>query len=427
MKRPTKGDRLAILIPGLGAVATTLMAGVMAARRGLARPVGSLTQMGQLKLARATMPVHRALDLVDLDDLVFGGWDITDHNGLESALEAGAVDDADLEPVAEELSAVEPMAAVFDPNFVPTLQGPHQKVGATKWELAHQLVKDIDAFMTRHQCQRGVGLWCGSTEVQVALDDVHLSLQAFEEGLRQNHPAISPTMIYAWAHLRAGLPFINGAPNRALDCPALIELAHRQHLPIAGKDFKTGQTLLKTIIAPGLKARHLGLAGWYSTNILGNRDGAVLDHPQAFRTKEESKLSVLDACLDAPQHPELYGDYDHRVTIDYYPPRGDNKEGWDNIDLYGWMDYPMQLKINFLCRDSILAAPVALDLVLLTDLVHRMGEEGIQDWLGFYFKAPQTPAGQAPVHDLFQQQRQLLEQLCLYAEGQRRLQTASAE
>ena len=418
---------MAVLIPGLGAVATTLISGVIAARKRLGRPVGSLTQMGQLPMEQGSTPIKEALPLTDLDDLVFGGWDILDRNALETALDAAALDDDDLEPMADELAAIEPMSAVFDPHFVPNLEGNHVKVGATKLDLGRQLIDDIEGFMADHDCQRAVGIWCGSTETQLAVDEVHLGLADFEEGLRSNHPAISPTMIYAWAHLMAGAPFINGAPNRALDIPALVELAHRRGLPIAGKDFKTGQTLLKTVIAPGLKARQLGLAGWYSTNILGNRDGAVLDNPDAFRTKEESKLSVLDACLDAGLYPELYGDYDHRVTIDYYPPRGDNKEGWDNIDIYGWMDYPMQLKINFLCRDSILAAPVALDLVLLADLAHRMGESGVMDWLGFYFKSPQTTDGQQPVHDLFEQQQRLFERLRLFVDSNRLSHAASAE
>lgn len=407
----TTDDNLAILIPGLGAVGTTVIAGALAARRGLSRPIGSLTQYAPIDDGDDAPRVCEALPMASLDDLVFGGWDIFEQNCYEAALEADVLTDDDLAPIREEMEAIEPMSAVFDPEWVRNLDGPNVKDAPTKMDLAEALIDDIETFMQTHDCSRGVGVWCGSTEIHVSMQPVHMDLEAFEEGLREDHDAISPTMIYAYAHLKAGLPFLNGAPNTALDCPALVELAERQGLPVAGKDFKTGQTFLKTVLAPGLSARLLGVSGWYSTNILGNRDGAVLDDPGSFKTKEESKLSVLESSLDAPRHPELYEELDHKVRIDYYPPRGDNKEGWDNIDIFGWMDYPMQIKINFLCRDSILAAPVALDLALLGDLAHQQGESGVMDWLAFYFKSPQTTDGRRPVHDLFEQRDMLFEKL----------------
>ena len=410
--KPSQQNKsLAVLIPGLGAVGTTLIAGVLAVRKGLGRSIGSLTQHAAIDDADDAPRVCDALPIASLDNLVFGGWDIFEEDCYQAAREANVLTESDLEPIREELAAIKPMSAVFDPDFVRNIDGPNVKRAPTKMELAEQLMEDIEGFQKRHECQRAVAVWCGSTEVHVKMQPVHMDLESFEEGLRNNHPAISPTMIYAYAHLKSGVPFINGAPNAALDCPALIELAEREGVCVAGKDFKTGQTLLKTVLAPGLAARYLGMSGWYSTNILGNRDGAVLDDPGSFKTKEQSKLSVLHSSLDASRHPELYGDLTHKVRIDYYPPRGDNKEGWDNIDIFGWMDYPMQIKINFLCRDSILAAPVALDLALLADLAQQQGESGVMDWLSFYFKSPQVADGEEPIHDLFRQRDILFSKL----------------
>lgn len=408
---PAEG-RLGVLLPGLGAVGTTFMAGVYAIRKDVAPPIGSVAQMGRISDQGNNPLLSEALPLADLDDLVFGGWDIFEQNCYEAAKQAGVLSDEHLNAVEDELASVDPMEAVFDPNFVRNLEGPNVKSQANKMDLASALIEDIENFVARNECSRAVAVWCGSTEVHVPIEDVHKDLEAFEQGLKNDHDAISPTMIYAYAHLKAGVPFLNGAPNRAMDCPALIELAEREGVPVGGKDFKTGQTLLKTILAPGLEARKLGVQGWYSTNILGNRDGAVLDDPGSFRSKEESKLSVLESILSPDQNPELYGDMNHKVSIDYYPPRGDNKEGWDNVDITGWMGYPMQIKMNFLCRDSILAAPVALDAALFADLANRAGESGIQEWLSFYFKSPHTKQPEVePVHDLFRQQDLLMSRL----------------
>ncbi len=407
----SSNGKLGILIPGMGAVGTTLMAGVMAARRGLAPPIGSLSEYGAIEHRGEVRNLRDILPLAKLDDLVFGGWDLFEDNAFEAAAHAGVLSEHHLEELRDELEEIEPMKAVFDPEFVRNLEGTWVKEAGSNWELARAVMDDIDDFIESNDCDRAVGIWCGSTEVFTPLDEVHLSVEAFEEGLRNDHPKISPTMIYAYAHLKKGIPFANAAPNRALDTPALVELAERNGVPTAGKDLKTGQTLMKTIIAPGLAARNLKMDGWYSTNILGNRDGAVLDDPGSFKTKEESKLSVLESILDGDQQPELYGDFDHRVRIDYYKPRGDNKEGWDNIDFSGWMDYPMQLKVNFLCRDSILAAPLVLDLALFGDLAQRSGMSGPQEWLSFYFKSPQVAEGERPVHDLFEQRRMLTDTL----------------
>ena len=413
MDRPLSIDdgKLAVLLPGLGAVGTTVIAGVLAARKDLAKPIGSLTQYAAISDDEDAPLMREALPLAGLDDIVFGGWDIFEENCYQAAVEAGVLERSELDALREELEAIEPMSAVFDPAYVRNLDGPNVKSADTKMDLAHALIDDIEGFVDANGCSRAVGVWCGSTEVHVTMQKVHMELEAFEAGLRANDPAISPTMIYAYAHLKAGVPFLNGAPNSAVDCQALVELAEREGVPVAGKDFKTGQTLLKTVVAPGLSARMLGVNGWYSTNILGNRDGAVLDDPGSFKTKENSKLSVLESLLDASRHEELYGDLTHKVRIDYYPPRGDNKEGWDNIDIFGWMGYPMQIKINFLCRDSILAAPIVLDLALLGDLANRAGESGVQEWLSFYFKSPQTKTGEMPVHDLFDQRRMLFDKL----------------
>ncbi|QDG54867.1 inositol-3-phosphate synthase [Persicimonas caeni] len=407
---PAKG-KLAVLLPGLGAVGTTVIAGVLAARKGLARPIGSLTQYARMGDDPNAPRLRDAMPLAHLDDIVFGGWDIFDEDCYTAAKNAGVLEDRHLDPIREELEAIRPMSAVFDQDYVRNLSGPNVKEGANKMELAEALIDDIESFMADNGCDRAVSVWCASTEVHVNLGPVHSSLEAFEAGLLESDPAISPTMIYAYAHIKAGVPFLNGAPNTALDTPAIIELAEREGVPIAGKDFKTGQTLIKTILAPGFAARMLGVSGWYSTNILGNRDGAVLDDPGSFKTKEQSKLSVLESILDADAYPEIYEEMDHKVRIDYYPPRGDNKEGWDNIDIFGWMDYPMQIKVNFLCRDSILAAPVVLDLALFGDLASRAGMGGVQDWLSFYFKSPQPVAGEVPVHDLFAQRDLLFDTL----------------
>ena len=402
--RPHEG-RLAVLIPGLGAVSTTLIAGVSLIRQGLAAAVGSVTQLQTVRLGKRTEgrnPLMRELvDLAPLEDLVFGAWDIFEEDGYHAARRAKVLSSEHLEQARADLEAVKPMAAVFQREYVRRLDGPNVKQAPTKMDLADALRQDMRGFLKDNDCTRGVVIWCASTEVFLEISAVHLTLEAFEEGLRTNDPGIAPSMIYAYAALQEGMPYINGAPNLTVDTPALRELAALRKLPIMGKDFKTGQTLMKTILAPGLKARMLGLAGWFSTNILGNRDGEVLDDPASFKTKEESKLSVLDTILQPKLYPDLYGNYHHKVRINYYPPRGDSKEGWDNIDVFGWLGYPMQIKIDFLCRDSILAAPVALDLVLLMDLATRAGMSGIQEWLSFFFKSPQAKPGLYPEHDLF--------------------------
>ncbi|MBS1581683.1 MAG: inositol-3-phosphate synthase [Bacteroidetes bacterium] len=399
--------KLGILLPGLGAVATTMIAGAVAARKGLAKPVGSLTQMGHIRLGKRTegrYPLIKDLaPLAGLDDLVFGGWDIYADNVYQAALNAGVLEPRLLEQVRPELERVKPMTAVFDKSYVRNLDGTHVKQGATKADLAEQLMADIRRFQQENGCDRLVMVWCGSTERYIEPGDVHASLEAFELGLLTNDPLIAPSMLYAYAAIKCGVPFANGAPNLTCDVPALIELAQERGVPIAGKDFKTGQTLMKTILAPGLEARALGIKGWFSTNILGNRDGLVLDDPENFRTKEVSKLSVLEQVLKPELRPDLYGDLYHKVRINYYPPHGDNKESWDNIDIFGWMGYPMQIKVNFLCRDSILAAPIVLDLALFLDLAQRADMSGIQEWLSFYFKSPQTAEGLPPEHDLFKQ------------------------
>ncbi len=401
---PARG-RLGVLVVGYGAVGTTLMAGTMLVRRGLGRPVGSLTQMGTIRLGKRTEGrVPRIKDFVplaDLNDLVFGGWDIFPDSAYEAALKASVLRREHVEAVREELQALRPMPAVFRREYVKRLDGPNVKRGTTWWDLGRQLVEDIERFREDHACDRLVLLWCASTETFMAEGPQHRDLAALEAAMKADDPAIPPSMVYAWAALKTRTPFINGAPNLTVDVPAIMDWAAAEKVPIAGKDFKTGQTLMKTIIAPGLKARLLGLLGWYSTNILGNRDGEVLDDPGSFKTKEESKLSVLDTILQPDLYPDLYGSFHHVVRINYYPPRGDNKEGWDNIDIFGWLDYPMQIKIDFLCRDSILAAPVALDLVLFMDLAQRARMGGIQEWLSFYFKSPMVARGLYPEHDLF--------------------------
>jgi myo-inositol-1-phosphate synthase len=402
--RPADG-RLGVLLAGLGAVSTTFIAGVLAVRKGIAKPIGALTQMGTVRLGRRTEGRSPGIDefvpLASLDDLVFGGWDIFEDDCYEAARTAGVLEPSLLDEVRPELEAIRPWPAVFDRRYVKRLDGPNVKRGKTKRELADALTDDIRRFKQAHRLDRLALIWCGSTEVFLRESDVHRSLAAFEKGLETNDENIPSSMVYAYAAIREGIPYANAAPNLSADVPALMELASKTETPIAGKDLKTGQTLIKTIVAPGLKARLLGVSGWYSTNILGNRDGEVLDDPESFKTKEESKKSVLDYILQPSLYPDLYQRLCHVVRINYYPPRGDNKEGWDNIDLFGWLGYPMQLKINFLCRDSILAAPIVLDLVLFLDLAKRAGMSGIQEWLSFYFKSPMHAPELYPEHDLF--------------------------
>ena len=397
--------KLGVLLVGLGAVSTTLVAGVEAIKRGISQPIGSLTQMGTIRLGKRTdnrtPKIKDFVPLASLDDIVFGAWDIFHDSAFDAAMNAGVLDKDLLNQVSEQLASLKPMPAVFEQNYVKRLHGENVKTGKNKMELAEQLIEDIARFKADNGCSRLVMVWAASTEIYLEESDVHRSLIAFESGLYDSDPAIAPSMIYAYAALQSGVPFANGAPNLTVDIPALMQLAEQNKVPICGKDFKTGQTLMKTILAPGFKSRMLGLDGWYSTNILGNRDGEVLDDPENFKTKEESKLSVLEHILQPDVYPSLYKDFSHVVRINYYPPRGDNKEGWDNIDIFGWLGYKMQIKIDFLCRDSILAAPLALDLALFMDLAQRAGMKGIQEWLSFYFKAPQTAPGLYPEHDLF--------------------------
>jgi myo-inositol-1-phosphate synthase len=397
--------KLGILLVGLGAVSTTTIAGIIAVRKGLAKPIGSLTEMGTIRLGKRTEgrtpTIRDFVPLARYDQLVFGAWDLFNENCYEAAKTAGVLEPALLDQIKDELSAIKPMPAVFDRQYVKRLDGPNVKKGKNKKDLANQLIADIRKFKADNGCDRLVMLWCGSTEVFLVESDVHKSMAAFEKGLEASDPAIPSSMIYAYAAISEGIPYANAAPNLSADVPALMELAQKTGSPLVGKDLKTGQTLMKTIIAPGLKARLLGIDGWYSTNILGNRDGEVLDDPESFKTKEESKKSVLDYILQPNLYPELYKDLHHVVRINYYKPRGDAKEGWDNIDLVGWLGYKMQLKINFLCRDSILAAPIVADVALFLDLAHRAGMSGIQEWLSFYFKSPMHAPGLYPEHDLF--------------------------
>jgi myo-inositol-1-phosphate synthase len=401
---PAKG-KLGVLLVGLGAVSTTFIAGVEAIRKGLAQPVGSLTQMGAIRLGKRTenrVPlIKEFVPLAGLDDLVFGAWDIFPDSAYEAAMHAGVLEKDLLTQIKPALQKIKPMSAVFDQSYVKRLSGDNVKEGKNKFELAEQLIADIAEFKRKNKCARLVMVWAASTEVFLKLHPVHKTIKSFEQAMRDNHKAIAPSMIYAYAAIKSGVPFANGAPNLTVDLPAILQLANEHNVPIGGKDFKTGQTLMKTILAPGLKARMLGLHGWYSTNILGNRDGEVLDDPESFKTKEESKLSVLEHILQPDVYPELYKDFSHVVRINYYPPRGDNKEGWDNIDIFGWLGYKMQIKIDFLCRDSILAAPIVLDLALFMDLAQRVGMKGVQEWLSFYFKSPQTAPGLYPEHDVF--------------------------
>jgi myo-inositol-1-phosphate synthase len=399
--------KLGILTPGLGAVATTFIAGVIASRNGLGQPIGSLTQMGRIRVGKRTehrQPlIKEFVPLYALDQVVFGGWDIFDDNVYQAASHAKVLDQSLLDALKPELEQIKPMSAVFDSSYIRNITGPNIKKGASKMDLAEQLMADIQDFKTKNDCERLVIVWCASTEAYIESSAVHATLASFEQGLRDSAQEIAPSQIYAYAALKSGVPFANGAPNLTCDIPAMVELSQKTKVAISGKDFKTGQTLMKTVVAPGLNARALGVRGWFSTNILGNRDGEVLDAPENFRTKEVSKGNVLDGIFNAELQPELYGELYHKIRINYYPPHGDNKESWDNIDIFGWLGYHMQIKINFLCRDSILAAPIVLDLALLMDLSQRAGLYGIQEWLSFYYKAPQTMPGLPAEHDIFKQ------------------------
>jgi len=389
----------------MGAVTSTFIAGVEAVKQGLGEPIGSLTQLGTIRLGKRTEArtprIKDFVPLAPLDCLSFGTWDIYEDNAYEAALNAKVLDGPLIERLKDPLSQIKPMKAVFDQQYVKRINGPNVKSGSSKMELAEAVMQDVREFKRRNGCTRLVMIWCGSTEVFHKSGPVHQSLASFEEGLRKNDPEIAPSQIYAYAALTLGVPFANGAPNSPTDVPAMLELSRENQVPLCGKDFKTGQTYMKTLLAPGFKARMLGVRGWFSTNILGNRDGEVLEDPGSFKTKEETKLSVLEQILQPDLYPELYKDLYHAVRINYYPPRGDAKEGWDNIDIFGWLGYPMQIKVNFLCRDSILAAPLVLDLVLLLDLAQRAGMKGIQEWLSFYFKGPMTAPGLYPEHDIF--------------------------
>ncbi|MCA1613514.1 MAG: inositol-3-phosphate synthase [Acidobacteria bacterium] len=401
---PAKG-KLGVLLVGLGAVSTTFIAGVEAIKRGLAEPIGSVTQMGAIRLGKRTEDrnpkISEFVPLAKLEDLVFGAWDIFPDSAYDAAMHAGVLEKEILTQLKAPLQKIKPMKAVFDQNYVKRLSGDNVKRGKNKLDLANQLIEEIAEFKKKNRCDRLVMVWAASTEIFLKTHAVHKTLKSFEQAMRDNHKSIAPSMIYAYAALKSGVPFANGAPNLTVDIPALAQLADDANVPVCGKDFKTGQTLMKTILAPGLKSRMLGLHGWYSTNILGNRDGEVLDDPESFKTKEESKLSVLEYILQPDVYPELYKDFSHVVRINYYPPRGDNKEGWDNIDIFGWLGYKMQIKVDFLCRDSILAAPLVLDLALFLDLAQRVGMGGVQEWLSFYFKSPMTAPGLYPEHDIF--------------------------
>ncbi|HLL71140.1 MAG TPA: inositol-3-phosphate synthase [Pyrinomonadaceae bacterium] len=397
--------KLGVLLVGLGAVSTTFIAGVEAIKMGLAEPIGSLSQMGTIRLGKRTENRSPAIKdfvpLAGLNDLVFGAWDIFPDSAYDAAMHAGVLEKELLTKLKTPLQKIKPMKAVFDQNYVKRLNGENVKQGKNKFDLAGQLIAEIEEFKRKNKCARLVMVWAASTEIFLKQHAVYKTLKSFEQAMRDDHKAIAPSMIYAYAALKLGIPFANGAPNLTVDIPAMMELADQNNVPVCGKDFKTGQTLMKTILAPGLKSRMLGLHGWYSTNILGNRDGEVLDDPESFKTKEESKLSVLEYILQPDVYPELYKDFSHVVRINYYPPRGDNKEGWDNIDIFGWLGYKMQIKIDFLCRDSILAAPLVLDLALFLDLAQRVGMKGVQEWLSFYFKSPMTAPKLYPEHDIF--------------------------
>jgi myo-inositol-1-phosphate synthase len=401
---PAKG-KLGVVLPGMGAVTSTFIAGVEAVKKGLAKPIGSLTQMGTIRLGKRTEnrtpAIKDFVPLANLKDLVFGGWDIFPDDIYQAATNAGVLERSLLDSVKPALKKIHPWKAAFDPYYVKRLHGTHVKKGKNKMAWAEEIQDDIESFRKKQKLSRVVMCWCGSTEIFLRPGPVHQTLASFEKGLVKNDPGIAPSMVYAYAAIKSSIPYANGAPNLSADIPALMNLAIERGVPICGKDYKTGQTLMKTILAPGLKSRLLGLNGWFSTNILGNRDGEVLDDPESFKTKEESKLSVLDQILQPKLYPDLYSNFTHKVRINYYPPRGDNKEGWDNIDIFGWLGYPMQIKVDFLCRDSILAAPLVLDVALFLDLAHRCGMKGIQEWLSFYFKSPMCAPQLYPEHDLF--------------------------
>jgi myo-inositol-1-phosphate synthase len=408
--KPAEG-KLGILIPGMGAVTTTFIAGVEAIKKGLAKPIGSVTQLATIRLGKRTdnntPKIKDFVPLAQLSDLEFAGWDIFEENCYDAAVHAGVLERSILEQVREPLEKIKPMAAVFDNEYVKRIHGPNLKPKGSKMDHAEMLMDDIRQFREKSGAARLAMIWCGSTEVFHRPAAVHQSVKDFECGLQKSDPEISPSQIYAYAAIKSGVPFTNGAPHLAADAPALVEMARDRNVPVAGKDFKTGQTFMKTLIAPGLKSRMLGVSGWFSTNILGNRDGEVLDDPGSFKSKEESKLSALEQILQPELYPDLYGDIHHKVRIEYYKPRGDAKEGWDNIDIFGWLGYPMQIKINFLCRDSILAAPLVLDIMLFLDLAQRAGMRGVQEWLSFFFKAPMTAPGLYPEHDIFIQSMKL--------------------
>lgn len=416
--------KLGVLVVGLsGAVSTTFIIGTLAARKGLAKPIGSLTQLAYLKYFEGNVEkealIKDIVPLASLDQLVFGGWDIFPDSVYEGAMHAQVLSEKDINLVAEEAMSIKPMKACFDPKFITRLNGTWIKDGKSKWDLTNQLRQDIKTFKAENGCDRVVVIWAASTETYMPMGDVHNQLETFEAEMKNEQTAfVAPSMCYAYAALAEGVPFINGAPALTVDFPAMWQLADKMDVPICGKDYKSGQTMMKTVLAPAFHSRMLGLAGWFSTNILGNRDGEVLDDPDSFKTKEVSKLSVIDSILEPEKYPDLYGDIYHKVRINYYPPRNDNKEAWDNIDIVGWMGYPMQIKVNFLCRDSILAAPLALDLVLLCDLAKRCGMKGIQKWLSFYFKSPMHELDEVPVHSLFEQETMLRNKLREIVEGE---------
>ena len=408
---PPKG-KLGVLIPGIGgAVSTSFIAGIEAFKKGLGEPVGSLSQMGTIRLGKRTTKksplIKDLLSLADIEDLEFFGWDIYPENCYKAALKAGVLEESLIQQLKNELESIVPEKAVFNKRYASNLKGKNIKKEKNYFELARELISDINTFKTKNKINRLVMVWCGSTEIFIKKSKVHENIKSFEEGLKRNDKNISPSMIYAYAAIQCGAAYANGAPNLSVDIPALVKLSLKKNTPVAGKDFKTGQTLMKTILAPGIKSRLLGLNGWFSTNILGNRDGEVLDNPKNFKTKEESKLSVLDHIFQPELHPNLYGDFYHKVRINYYPPRGDQKEAWDNIDIFGWLGYPMQIKVNFLCRDSILAAPIVLDLIIFMDLAQRAGMKGIQEWMSFYFKSPMHDESLYPEHDIFIQSMKL--------------------
>ena len=406
--KPTNG-KLGVMCVGLGAVTTTTIIGVLMSRKGLSKPTGSFACDGIMRLGKGADKIYKEvkhiLPIASLDDIVFGAWDLYEDDAYDAAIKASVLRQGDIEPVKEELRAIRPYKALFDKNYATNIDGPNVKTGETRWELTEQLRQDIRSFKEKNNCERVVVIWIASTEKYIPRDEnVHGSLAAFEAAMKANDTErVAPSMCYAYAAMREGCPFVMGAPNLCIDIPAMWELADEEKVPITGKDFKSGQTMMKTVLAPAFFTRQLGVTGWFSTNILGNRDGVVLDAPENFETKRRSKMSAVENILDSDIYPDLYSDIYHKVRINYYPPRGDEKESWDNIDIFGWMGYPMTIKVNFLCRDSILAAPLVLDLILFSDVALRAGEYGIQEFMSFYCKAPMHKDGDKPVHDLFKQ------------------------